>query len=103
MTTTIQTFRRTSLSAIPSMGSQSDSKDPVAHMKFFLESFTWYASEFDGEDTFFGFVVSSHCPSGEWGYFSLNDLESVKGQFIGVEVDKHFKPTLMSKVDTLEM
>lgn len=45
--------------------------------KFFnpVGSWTWYATEFDGEDSFFGFVVGDFP---ELGYFSLQELESVR-------------------------
>ena len=51
-------------------------------------SFTWFATEFDGEDTFFGKVVSHLCPDGELGCFSLSELKSVKGSLgLGIERD----------------
>ncbi len=54
--------------------------EKVAVVKFFGGGRgTWYGVEFDGEDRFFGYVVS---PLGEdcdeWGYFSLSELESVR-------------------------
>ena len=56
-------------------------------VKFFdpCGSWTWYATEFDGEDRFFGFVRGLE---NELGYFSLSELESVKG--IGIERDLYF-------------
>ena len=63
-------------------------------VKFFLPTgrWTWYATEFDGEDIFFGYVESGLDPSfDEWGYFSLSELSSVKGPFgLGVERDIFF-------------
>jgi hypothetical protein len=57
--------------------------------KFFhpFSSWTWYATEFDGNDTFFG-LVDGNCT--ELGYFSLNDLESLKIRGLGIERDKFF-------------
>lgn len=57
---------------------------------------TWYITEFDGEDTLFGFV-SLGMGGDEWGYMSLSELESldVPG-FRGlqaVERDTSWKPT----------
>ena len=66
--------------------------DKMVWVKFFdpCGSWTWYATEFDGEDTFFGYVDGDFP---EWGYFSLNELKSVKGLFgLGIERDMHFKP-----------
>ena len=59
--------------------------------KFFdpTGSWTWYAIEFDGEDTFFGFVRGFE---DELGYFSLKELASVKGKFgLGIERDLYFE------------
>ena len=64
----------------------------VAVVKFFtpFSNWTWYACEFDGEDTFFGYVMGLEC---EWGYFSLSELASVKGPFgLGIERDLHWRP-----------
>ena len=51
---------------------------------------TWYASEFDGEDIFFGLVIGLEI---ELGYFSLSELRSVKGPMkLLIERDLHFEP-----------
>ena len=51
---------------------------------------TWYATEYDpATRTFFGFVTGLGFD--EWGYFSLDDLQSVRGRLgIGLERDRHF-------------
>ena len=59
-------------------------------VKFFdpTGSWTWYATEFDGKDTFFGFVRGFE---NELGYFSLSELKSVKTGFgLGIERDLYF-------------
>jgi hypothetical protein len=59
--------------------------------KFFTpwSYWTWYAVEFDGDDLFFGYVEGLES---EWGYFSLKDLEEIKGPFgLGVERDIMFE------------
>ncbi len=63
-----------------------------ALVKFFTpdSNWTWYASEFDGDDIFFGLVDGF---AFEFGYFTLSELKEVKGQFgLLVERDIHFKP-----------
>ena len=65
----------------------------VAVVKFFHPSgnWTWLATEFDPETReFFGYVKGFE---GEWGYFSLDELETVKaGPFgLGVERDLYFR------------
>lgn len=62
--------------------------------KFFTpwSNWTWYAYEFDGQDEFFGLVVGFEK---EFGYFSLSELEAIKGPFgLGVERDRNFSATL---------
>ena len=54
--------------------------------KFFTPwtSWTWYATEFDGEDLFFGLVDGLER---EWGYFSLKELESINGP-VGLKIER---------------
>lgn len=51
-------------------------EDVVFKIKFFCNyiGWSWYASEFDGVDTFFGYVEGYE---NEWGYFSLNEFLGV--------------------------
>jgi hypothetical protein len=79
--------------SLPKLYSQ-DGKgmDAIAQVKFFTpdSNWTWYASEFDGEDLFFGLVVGQ---STELGYFSLSELKTVRGAFgLPVERDRYFSP-----------
>src|SRR5215212_10001997 len=70
--------------------------EALALVKFFTpDSFwTWYASEFDGKDIFFGLAVGV-CP--ELGYFSLSELQEVRGKLgLPVERDLWFKPTTLA-------
>ena len=72
--------------------------DAVVYVKFFTpwSSWTWYATEFDGEDTFFGYVKGF---VDEWGYFSLSELQSIKGSFgLGIERDLYFISGPISKI-----
>jgi hypothetical protein len=73
----------------------SEGKDPsevkiVA--KFFDpngSAWTWYALEFDPVDRIFFGLVRGH--ETEMGYFSLDELQSIKGRFgLGIERDLHF-------------
>ena len=70
----------------------------IAYVKFFTpdSNWTWYATEFDGKDTFFG-LVDGLCQ--ELGYFSLSELESVKGPFgLKIERDLYFVPTTLEEL-----
>ena len=73
-------------------------EDPLVVAKFFTPwtGWTWYAIEFDGKDTFFGYVVGHES---ELGYFSLAELQSVRGPLgLRVERDIYFKPQPLSQV-----
>ena len=65
----------------------------LARVKFFTPDshWTWYASEFDGEDIFFGLVIGHFV---ELGYFSLAELQAVRGP-LGLPVERalQFEPT----------
>ena len=66
--------------------------DALAHVKFFTpdSNWTWYASEFDGEDIFYGLVIGFEV---EFGYFSLSELQSVHGPLgLPIERDLYFEP-----------
>jgi hypothetical protein len=58
------------------------------------------ACEFDGEDTFFGYVIGEQGPDcDEWGYFTLSELESVTLKFgLSIERDIFFEPTKISEL-----
>ena len=80
--------------ALPPLYANEDKEDPNAIVKFFtpFSSWTWYATEFDGKDTFFG-LVDGH--EKELGYFSLSELESLGAK---IERDQWFSPTPLSKL-----
>ena len=70
----------------------------VVQAKFFTpdSSWTWYALEFDGQDTFFGLVSGFEV---ELGYFSLSELESVRGPLgLPIERDRWFEPVPLSRL-----
>ena len=68
----------------------------IAYVKFFIGSWTWHATEFDGEDTFFGLVEGFEK---ELGYFSLSELENTKGPMgLPIERDLHFKPKMLEEI-----
>ena len=72
--------------------------DTAVVVKFFTPDsyWTWYATEFDGTDTFFGLVDGQEQ---ELGYFSLSELEDARGPLgLPVERDTSFTPTPLSEV-----
>lgn len=72
--------------------------DAQALVKFFTPdaNWTWYASEFDGEDIFFGLVSGLEI---ELGYFALSELESITGPLgLPIERDLHFEPKTLKEL-----
>jgi hypothetical protein len=89
---------------LPPLYAQDGDPNAKAYVKFFdpMGAGTWYASEFDGEDLFFGFADLGMGPGyAELGYFSLKELESVKEHrrgLLGIERDLHWTPRLLSEI-----
>jgi hypothetical protein len=72
--------------------------DSEVVVKFFTPwaNWTWYATEFDGKDEFFGLVDGFEK---ELGYFYLSELESLSGPFgMKVERDLHFGNKKLSEL-----
>src|SRR5213595_862432 len=96
---------------LPPLYSQEHVEDPMVICKFFhpLSHWTWYAYEGSPVDAdgyydtdkekvdflFFGWVYGDFP---ELGYFSLQELESVKVMGLGIERDLHFTPKKLSEV-----
>jgi len=82
---------------LPQLYSQEAVEDPIAQVKFFhpLSNWTWYATEFDGEDQFFGLVQGLE---EELGYFSLSEMQSIKVGGLEIERDLQFTPTPLSNL-----
>ncbi len=71
---------------------ENEGLDAKALVKFFTpaSNWTWYASEFDGNDTFFGLVSGFDV---ELGYFSLSELEDARDRLgLSIERDLYFEP-----------
>ena len=87
------------LKKLPPLYSQEEKGlDAVAIVKFFTpdSNWTWYATEFDGEDLFFGLVDGFEK---EIGYFRLSELKSVKGALgLPIERDMYFKPKTLKEL-----
>ena len=83
---------------LPALGATERQENPIAQAKYFAPdgSWTWFAFEFDGKDTFFGAVSGQEF---ELGYFSLSELEQTTGPLgLHVERDLHFTPTPLSRI-----
>ena len=86
---------------LPPLYSQEHVDDPLVACKFFTpdSGWTFYATEFDGEDTFFGYVVGQ---DKALGYFSLSELQGARGPTgLPIERDLYFTPVPLSGVRKL--
>ena len=81
--------------------SEEKGVEALAHVKFFTpdSSWSWYATEFDGEDVFYGLVIGHEI---EFGYFSLSELQSVKGPLgLPIERDLYYEPKTLRELEEL--
>jgi hypothetical protein len=85
-------------------GRQENVKDPLIIAKFFYPAgyATWFATEFDPtERMFFGYCAVQQGGE-EWGYFSLDEMQSFKGRFgLGIERDMHYRPKRVSECNEI--
>ena len=83
------------------IGRQEEVEDPIVLARFFNPTGgqTRYALEYDPEERmFFGYVSLFNDYNNELGYFSLDELESIRGQFgLGIERDMYFDPKPLSE------
>lgn len=77
----------------PLYANEGQGEDAIAYLKLFTawSSWSWYASEYDpAERLCFGVVVGHER---EYGYFSLAELEAVRGPGgLRIERDLHWSP-----------
>jgi len=82
----------------PLYGQEKLGGKAVVHVKYFTpdSSWTWYATEFDGRDMFFGLVDGQHK---ELGYFSLAELKTARGPLgLAIERDLHWRPIPLDEI-----
>ena len=85
------------LSNIPDLYETERAINPICQVKLFTpdSQWTWYIIEFSKEDksTCYGYIKGFES---ELGYFSLQELESIKGPLgLAVERDLSFSPTAL--------
>lgn len=86
---------------LPKLYSQENNPDPMVVCKFFdpCGSWTWYVLEGQQEGDDFRFFGLVHGYEKELGYFSLKELESLRGPMgLGIERDLHWTPAPLSSV-----
>jgi len=88
------------LEAIPPLYSTEDVplKEKTVHMHFWIGACDWWAVE-HSDGLFFGFVIlNGDYEMAEWGYFSLEELSSVRAGFVEVDRDLHFEPVQAQQI-----
>ena len=85
--------------ALPPLYSQESlGGDAIVHVKYFTPDgqWTWLATEFDGEDTFFGLVEGFEK---ELGLFRLSELRSARGPMgLKIERDLYWTPKSLREI-----
>ena len=78
-------------------------KDKVIWIHLFLGGCDWYAAEYSPEEKcFFGFaILNSDYEMAEWGYFSLEELASLKYSYAEVDRDLYWKPKKACEIDKI--
>ena len=82
----------------PLYSGEGQGLDALAKVKFFTpdSNWTWYASEFDGEDIFFGLVIGFEI---ELGYFSLKEMQEARGPMgLPIERDLYYDPLTLKEL-----
>jgi hypothetical protein len=84
---------------LPTLYSQEHNPDPIALVRFFDSrgDWSWYATEFDGENLFFGVVLGFER---EIGYFSLAEFEQVNRDagYERIQRDADYKPKRIREI-----
>jgi hypothetical protein len=76
-------------------------KDKIIHLHFFIGGCDWYVAEYDGKDTFYGFVVlNGDKQNAGWGNFSFSELCTIKKGFVEIDCEKaiYFKPSAVQQI-----
>ena len=80
-------------------------RNKLIHLHFFLADSDWYVAEFDGKDTFWGFVIlNGDYVNAEWGYFSFSELRRIRmngWMEIDCELERHWKVRPASQIDKI--
>jgi len=87
---------------LPKIGETDGKSGTLAQVKFFspYSNWTWWATEFDGDDIFFGLV---HGFEVEYGSFSYSELAETMVQIFGtnvpaIERDCNFTPRDINEI-----
>ena len=87
---------------LPPLYTHENTSDPICPVKFFCPwgLATWWVYEYDPESRMcFGYALLDDPDLAELGYFSLEELEAVRGPFgLTIERDLHYTPQPLSVI-----
>ena len=87
---------------IPKLYETESQIDPIVYVQLFTPdaNWSWFITELSiDKDICLGLVISPFVEHRELGYFSLNELKTVRGKLgLPVERDLWFKPTKLSDI-----
>lgn len=90
------------LDKLPRLGETENipPEDKIVHLHFYINQCHWWAIEWDGKDTFFGYVfLIGWLPDVEFGYFTLSELQKIKiDDWLEVENDQTWIPRAVKDV-----
>lgn len=93
------------LAAIPKLYATEKKPLPekIIHMHFFIGGCDWYIAEFSAADgLMYGFaILNNDLECAEWGYISLEELQSINISGIQVDRDLHWRVRPAKEVDKI--
>ena len=101
----LEKFDRVNKNKFTAEGVENE-KNPKIIAKYFHPfcSATWYATEYDPQEKkFFGFVagLTGNPIDDEWGYFDLQEMESLRVHGLPMERDSHFGNPKASEISEI--
>ena len=70
----------------------TDLKDKLIYLHFFIGQCNWYIVEYDGEDIFWGFaILNQDYENAEWGYISFSELKAISIYNVEIDCNQYWK------------
>ena len=79
-------------------------KDKLIYLHFFIGGSDWYVAEYNGDDIFWGYaILNSDFLNAEWGYISFSELKdiSINGIEIDCELEEFFPIQKASEIKNI--
>ncbi|MCA9272817.1 MAG: DUF2958 domain-containing protein [Phycisphaerales bacterium] len=93
------------LSRLPALYSTESTSwcDKIIHEHFLIGGCDWYAAEWDPDDRrFFGYaILNQDYQNAEWGYFSLDEMDSINIRGLEIDRDLHWDPRPAGTIDDI--